>query len=161
MQSYKEQKRNKLLARMENDWVIDTVNYEIKLKKQSWYIVFWYWITLKRYTVKDLYIYVYEHFHAPERIAELMPIAFPIDHDNIKKPKGVPYNYVLQGAWSIPEEYSKKLIKGPLISEDGATLIVKTDSYVHIISRLVGRIIMWLTIPGGLYGSWQFITSVS
>ena len=86
-----------------------------------------------------------------------MPIEFPIDHDNIKKPAGVPYNFVMQGGWEIPPEYAKKLIKGTLISEYGSTLIVKTDSRFDILGRTLLRIIGWLSIPGGLYGTWQVL----
>ena len=145
---------------MSKDWIIDTHNLEIRLRNRPWYIKFWHWITLKRYTVRELYIYVYEHFHHPSRIAQLMPIEFPIDHDNIKKPKEVPFNCVMQGGWEIPREYANKLIKGPLISEDGASLIVKTDSHFDIFIRFLGRSIAWLTIPGGLYGTWQAIKAL-
>lgn len=145
---------------MAKNWIIDTDNKEIKQVQRLWYIRLWHWITLKRYTVRDLYIYVYDYFHAPERITILMPIEFPMDHDNIKKPKDIPYNFVLKGGWKIPDEYSKKLIKGPLISEDGSSLIVGTDSIADILFRFLGRLIVWLTIPGGLYGTWQFITTL-
>jgi len=142
------------------NWVIDTKNREIRLRHRPWYIRLWHWLTLKRFTVRQLYIYVYDHFHDPERIAQLMPIEFPIDHDNIKKPKGVPFNFVMQGGWEIPEEHAKKLIKGPLISEDGSKLIVQADSYMQIIFRSFGRFIVWLTIPGGLYGTWLAIKAI-
>ncbi len=158
--SHKERKRRNAIRRMAEDWEIDTQNYEIRLKEKPWYINVWYWITLKHYTVRELYYFVYDHFHNPSRIAQLMPIEFPLDHDNIKKPSGVPYNFVMQGGWEIPPVFAKKLIKGPLISEDGSTLIVKTDSHLDNLVRTLLRIIAWLSIPGGLYGLWQAIKSL-
>ena len=139
------------------DWEIDTQNYEIRLKEKRWHIRLWHWITLKRYTVRELYLFVYDHFHHPSRIAQLMAIDFPIGHDNIKMPAGVPYNFVMKGGWKIPQEYARKLIKGPLISEDGSALIVKIDSRLELLGRTLLRIIGWLSIPGALYGSWQVL----
>ena len=156
----KEEKRRNVVANMAKNWTIDTNNKEIRLIKRPWYIRFWHLITLKRYAVRELYIYVYDYFHAPDRIQQLMPIAFPMDHDNIKKPKDVPYNFALKGGWEIPVEFSRKLIKGPLISEDGSTLIVSTDSFGNILFRFLKRLITWLTIPGGLYGTWQAIDTI-
>jgi hypothetical protein len=158
--SHKERKRRNAIRRMAGDWEIDTQNYEIRIKEKPWYINLWYRITLKRYTVRELYIYVYDHFHHPSRIAQLMPIEIPLEHDKIKKPPGVPTNFVMQGGWEIPPEFAKKIIKGPLISEDGSTLIVKTDSHLDILVRILLRIIGWLGIPGGLYGTWQAIKSL-
>ena len=158
--SHKEKKRLRIIARMESDWIIDTANLEIRLKEMPWYIQFWNWLTLKRYTVRELYIFVYDYFHRPSNIKRLMPISFPIDHDNIKKPKGVPFNFVMQGGWEIPSDYLPKLIEGPLISEDGSLLLVKTDSRLDHIGRLFRRLIGWMSIPGALYGSIQALEAL-
>ena len=87
--SHKEKQRLRIVSRMESDWAIDTHNREICLREKPWYVRSWNWLTLKRYTVRNLYIFVYDYFHRPGNIDRLMPIEFPIDHDNIKKPKGM------------------------------------------------------------------------
>ena len=131
--SYSEQKRSEIIEKMKNDWEIDTQHLEIKLKEKPWYKRIWKWLILTRYTMRELYIYVYNHFHDPSRIRSLMPIAFPFDHDNFKKPKSIPSTFVLRSGWIIPEEYLSKLIKGPLISEDGTRVLVATHSRLKII----------------------------
>jgi len=158
--SSKEKKRKKIVATMSDNWEIDTVNREIRLKDRPWYVRLWHWFTFKRYTVRQLYIYVYEYFHHPDRIAKLMPIEFPLNHDNIRKPHGVPFNFVMQGGWEIPKDDARKLIKGPLISENGSAVIVRADSYAAIIFRSIWKIIAVLTIPGGLYGTWLLIKAI-
>jgi len=86
-----------------------------------------------------------------------MHIEFPFEHDNIKKPKEIPYNFAMQGGWTIPEEHLSKLIKGPLISEDGSRVLVPVDSRTKQIVRLILRFLGWLTIPGGIFGTWQLL----
>ncbi|MFH6603094.1 hypothetical protein ACEZ3G_06370 [Maribacter algicola] len=142
---------------MSKNWMIDLASNEIKLKKRTWFIQLFHFITCRRYTVRELYIFIYNEFHAPDKIAGMMSYSYPIDHDNIKKPKGVPFNYVMQGGWTIPESSLKKLIKGPLISEHGYALLVKADTTSEIAFRTVLKVIGWLTIPGGLFGTWEFL----
>jgi len=57
--SHSEQKRIDLINKMKEDWEIDTQHLEIKLKPKRWYIKFWKWLTLTRYTVREVYIFVY------------------------------------------------------------------------------------------------------
>lgn len=149
--------KNSTISKMNKYWYIDTMKLEIGLKKTPWYINIFNWLTIKRFSVRELYIFIYNHFHSEENIVSLMPIPFPIDHDNIKKPKGVPFNYVMQNDWKITDNALRKLIKGPLISEHGYILLVKTDSQKEIVFRIISKIIVWLSIPGALYGSWQVI----
>ncbi len=49
------------------------------------------------------------------------------------------------------------IIKGPLISEHGYILSVKSDSQKEIIIRTVGKVIGWLSIPEALYGTWHVV----
>jgi hypothetical protein len=149
--------RNSIIAKMNKYWYIDTKNLEIGLNKMPWYNNLFNWLTVRRFSVRELYVFIYNHFHSEENIASLMSIPFPIDHDNIKKPKGVPFNYVMQNDWKITDNALKKLIKGPLISEHGYILLVKTESQKEIVIRTIGKVIGWLSIPGALYGSWEVI----
>ena len=66
----------------------------------------------------------------------------------------------MQGGWTIPDENLSKLVQVPLISEDVNLLLVKTDSRLDLIGRVVLRVIGWLSIPGALYGSWQVIEAL-
>lgn len=159
--SYHHNSDKKLVtSKMEKNWEVDVKNQEIRLKKRPWYIRLFHFLIVYRYSVRELYIFVYDQFHAPDKIESMMPFEFPINHDNIKKPKGVPFNYVMQGGWSIREEDLKKIIRGPLISENGDKLLVSTDTKIAIVSRILLKILIWLTVPGGIYVSWQFFKRV-
>ncbi|MFC1998828.1 hypothetical protein ACFLVR_04200 [Chloroflexota bacterium] len=151
--SYKEQKRMKIVKNLSKDWMIDTQHEEIRRKTRPWYIHVWYFLIFKRYTVRELYTYVYDYFHCEANIHKLMPISFPMDHDNIKKPKDVPFNFVMLDKWEIPDEDAKILMKGPLISSDGSRTIVSNDSPKALLGRWFRRSLAVVLLPGGIYAT--------
>lgn len=146
-----------ILAKMTKDWELDTQLKHIRLIKRPIFLKLLESLLFKRYTVRELYTYIYYQFHSPENIEKMMVYDFPIDHDNIKKPEGIPFNYVMQGGWTIPKNSLRKLVKGPLISEDGSKLLVSVDSKMEIFGKMIIKIIIWLTIPGGLFATYELI----
>ncbi|MDP3311816.1 hypothetical protein [Lutibacter sp.] len=152
--------KNFITSKMNKNWEIDVEKQEIRLKNRPWYIQLFQFLIVKRYTVRELYIFIYDQFHSPDKIKSMMVFSFPINHDNIKKPKGIPFNYVMQGKWTIRETDLGRLIKGPLISENGEKLLVSTDTKINIISRSAIKILIWLTVPGGIYGTWILVKSI-
>ena len=149
--------REAIIKKMTENWEIDTANSEIRTKPIPRYKEIINWLLFKKYKVKELYIFIYHEFHAEDKIDEMMRYSFPIDHDNIKKPKGIPFIYVMKNGWTIPDKDLKKLISGPLISEHGYVELVPIDSKAKILFQKLVRLLIALTIPGGIYKTWELI----
>jgi hypothetical protein len=126
-----------ILAKMKDDWEIDTQLKQIKLKRRSIFRRLLDLLSFKRYTVRELYTFIYNEFHSKENIKKMMVHDFPIDHDNIKKPEGVPFIYVMQAGWIIPKNSLRKVGGGPLISEDGSKVLVSANSKLDALVRFI------------------------
>ena len=128
--------REDVAERIGQAWEIHVGRKEIGRRHRGLLQRFWEWLIWKRYSVKDLYFFVYNEFHRPDRITDLMPIDFPMGHDNIKKPARILNIFQMTGGWKIASRDLAALVRGPLVSESGDAVLVEAEVRWDQIKRL-------------------------
>ena len=118
--------REKAVNNLKPYWEVDFKNHQVTLSNQKnlWRRYYLKWF--KRFRVKELYAWMQSTWCTQD----MMPHPTGIKHDGFKISKDlekiVPRGYQLQGDWTIPESDLRFLVGGPLLSQDGQRLLVKT-----------------------------------
>jgi len=147
-----ERKRKQEIELVNKDWEAYTPTSELrrKTKKGIWWLIDKIW--LRKHKMKTLYLWTAELFDN----MNMKSYDIPLEHDNFKKPKNMPYVFALKNGWTVPEKDIKTLTHGPLLSETGEILVKEGGVFsyywnkvwppVVIISTLIGllRSIAWL-----------------
>ena len=148
-----ERKRRKEIELLANDWEAHTPTSELrgKTKNDIWWLIDKIW--RRKHEVKTLYLWSAEFFARPH----MGSYTVPLTHDNLKKPKDVPFMFALTGGWTIPERDLQTLTYGPLLSESGQ-LLVKEGGWLSIYWKKVWPVIVVVATLGGLvrFIAWLF-----
>jgi len=158
-----EQERNinRAVSKMGDRWLIDEQTKEIKRKSVSSWRMFLDFFSWRRYSIWELYWFIKHERHYGGNAQNLRGFRFPIRHDNIAKPEGIPFIYQLQGGWNIPSRDLRVLNKGPLISEDGTKTLVeaniKSKQIINLLVTLGKFILQIVGLIASLIGIYQFI----
>lgn len=141
-------KRKKEIEVLAHDWevFIPTLELRRKAKKRIWRFVDRVW--RRKHKVKTLYLWVAETFAQPG----MMSYEVPLTHDNIKKPKDMPFIFALQGGWTIPERDLRTLTNGPLLSETGELLVKEGGRLSFYWNKLWPFVVSLATIVGLVVG---------
>jgi len=146
-------KRENEIKRLAFDWEIHVPSKELRRIRKSGLADLIGRIWKRKYTMKILYIWTAEQFSR----FQLMSENIPLEHDNIIKPKDVPYIFALKNGWTIPDKDLKTLTNGPLVSESGE-LLVKANGTLSYYWNKIWPIVVIVSILLSLVRSltWLF-----
>jgi len=148
-----QRKRKKDIELLAHDWevFIPTLELRRKAKKGIWRYINRVW--RRKHKVKTLYLWVAETFAQLQMMSHVVPLT----HDNIQKPKNMPFIFALQGGWTIPKRDLRTLTHGPLLSETG-DLLVKGGGRLSFYWNKLWPIIAGVATIGGLvrFVAWLF-----
>ncbi len=147
-----ERTKKREIELVNKDWEAYTPTSELrrKPKKGVWWLADKLW--RRKHKLKTLYLWTAELFAN----INMMSYDVPLEHDNLVKPKSVPYMFALKNGWTIPDKDLKTLTHGPLFSETGEMLVKEGGivSYywnkvwpsIAVIATIFGliRSIVWL-----------------
>ena len=122
----------------DKDWMIDMKIKQIKQKPKKWWEEVWFYLFPRKHTVFALYWWLKNKFHGEHR-EELMPLIFPIEHDNMPIP-GHPIKYKMVEGWTIRKRDLRYLNKGPLARVSSGQILVP---YEKGLQRIITFVKTW------------------